>query len=85
VYNWPAGTERYRKVKRFVQAFFDRLRDLQSPAYHAKWRAIDVTAPVLGRTRFGAAQDWIKAPASTAMGRPDTPERTRVTGNRRRW
>jgi hypothetical protein len=60
VYNWPAGTERYRKVTRFVQAFFYRPHDLQGPPYHAKWRAIDVTAPVLGWTRFAAAQDWIK-------------------------
>jgi len=35
VYNWPAGTERYRKVTRFVRAFFERLHDLQAPPHHA--------------------------------------------------
>jgi hypothetical protein len=30
--NWPAGTERYRKVARFVRGFFDRLHDLRAPA-----------------------------------------------------
>jgi TRAP-type uncharacterized transport system substrate-binding protein len=60
VYNWPAGTERYRKVARFVRAFFDRLHDLQSPPYHPKWREIDVAVPVPGWTRFAAAQEWIR-------------------------
>jgi uncharacterized protein len=60
VYNWPAGTERYRKVANFVQAFFDRLHDMQSPAHHPKWREINLTASVPGWTRFPAAEEWIK-------------------------
>jgi TRAP-type uncharacterized transport system substrate-binding protein len=60
VYNWPAGTERHRKVTRFVRAFFDRLHELQAPPYHPKWREIDVAASVPGWTRFPAAEQWIK-------------------------
>jgi len=60
VYNWPAGTERYRKVALFVRAFFDRLHDLRSPQYHPKWREIDIGATVPGWTRFAAAQEWIR-------------------------
>ena len=60
LYNWPTGTERYRKVARFVRAFFDRLHDLQSPPYHPKWREINVAVPVPGWTRFAAAQEWIR-------------------------
>jgi TRAP-type uncharacterized transport system substrate-binding protein len=60
VYNWPAGTDHYRKVARFVHTFFDRLRDLQSPPNHPKWREIDVAAPVPGWTRFAAAREWIR-------------------------
>jgi TRAP-type uncharacterized transport system substrate-binding protein len=60
VYNWPAGTERYRKVAGFVRVFFDRLHDLQSPPYHPKWREINVAVPVPGWTRFAAAQEWIR-------------------------
>ena len=59
VYNWPAGTERYRKVTRFVRAFFERLHDLQAPPHHPKWRDIDVAASVPGWTRFAAAKQWI--------------------------
>jgi uncharacterized protein len=60
VYNWPAGTERYRKVALFVHGFFDRLPELQSPPYHPKWREINLAAPVPGWTRFAAAEEWIK-------------------------
>jgi TRAP-type uncharacterized transport system substrate-binding protein len=60
VYNWPASTERYRNVTRFVSTFFDRLRDLRSPPYHPKWREIDLAAPVPGWTRFAGAQKWFE-------------------------
>ena len=59
-YNWPAGTERYRRVARFVQAFFDRHHDLQTPLNHPKWRGIDIPAAVPGWTRFAPAEEWIR-------------------------
>jgi TRAP transporter TAXI family solute receptor len=59
-YNWPTGTERYRRVAHFVQAFFDRLRDLQTPEHHPKWRDIDIPAAVPGWTRFAPAEQWIR-------------------------
>jgi hypothetical protein len=60
VYNWHPGTERYRRVERFVHAFFDRLHDLRSPPYHPKWREINIAAPVPGWTRFATAQEWLR-------------------------
>jgi hypothetical protein len=59
-YNWPAGTERYRKVANFVRVFFDRLHDLQAPPHHPKWRDIDLAAAVPGWTRFAPAEQWIR-------------------------
>jgi TRAP-type uncharacterized transport system substrate-binding protein len=59
-YNWPAGTERHRKVARFVDAFFNRLHDLQAPPYHPKWREIDPGASISGWTRFLPAEQWIR-------------------------
>ena len=54
-----SGPERYRKVTRFVRAFFEQLHDLQAPPHHPKWRDIDVAASVPGWTRFAAAKQWI--------------------------
>jgi uncharacterized protein len=59
-YNWPTGTERYRKVARFVQAFFARLHEMQVPPHHPKWHEIDLAASVPGWTRFPAAEQWVK-------------------------
>ena len=58
-YNWDPGNERYRKVEHFVQAFFDKFRDLQKPPYHPKWKEVALTAPLKGWKRFPAAQTWL--------------------------
>ncbi|MCA6112140.1 hypothetical protein [Bradyrhizobium cenepequi] len=47
-YNWPAKTERYRKVEHFVQVFFDRLKYLQQPPFHPKRKEAVLGAPLKG-------------------------------------
>jgi hypothetical protein len=80
VYNWPPGTERYRKVASFVQAFFDRLHDMQSPAHHPNWREINLTASVPGWTRFPPAEEWIRqAGSNDAAPAYDSPRHAAVT------
>jgi len=74
VYNWPAGTERYRNVAHFVDTFFGRLAELRMSRHHPKWRVIDIHASVGGWTRFEAASQWIKS----AERVPNKP--TRIAG-----
>ncbi|MGG5820780.1 TAXI family TRAP transporter solute-binding subunit [Falsiroseomonas sp. HW251] len=57
VYAWPSGSDRHRKVARFVDAFFTRFEEFQRPPRHAKWLEVNLTAQVPGWTRFGVAQD----------------------------
>lgn len=59
VFNWPKGTERYRKVARFVNAFFDRFEELRKPGFHPKWSDVNLNAEVVGWKRFPAAQEWL--------------------------
>ncbi len=59
VYNWPANTERYRKVQRFVQYLFINFSKLQHPPYHPKWRDVNLAATIPGWTRFSVAQDML--------------------------
>ncbi len=59
VYGWPAGTERYRRVARFVDAFFDRFSEFQQPPRHPKWREVNPFAQVPGWPRFPEAQAYI--------------------------
>jgi TRAP transporter TAXI family solute receptor len=57
-YNWPADSERYRRVNGFVQAFFEHLKDIK--ARRPKWRDFDIAASVAGWTRFPTAEQWVK-------------------------
>jgi len=65
-YNWAPGSERYKKVDRFVQAFFDKFEDLQKPPFHPKWKEVSLAAPLQGWKRFPAAQAWLDKHANMA-------------------
>ena len=65
-YNWTPGTDRYHKVERFVQAFFEKFKDFQQPPFHPKWKEVALNAPLKGWTRFPAAQAWLNAHANPA-------------------
>jgi TRAP-type uncharacterized transport system substrate-binding protein len=59
VYNWPVGSERYRKVQRLVQYLFSNFGKLQHPPFHPKWTEVNLGATVPGWTRFSVAQDML--------------------------
>lgn len=65
-YNWSPKNERYAKVEHFVKIFFDRLKSLQQPPFHPKWREVVLSAPLKGWTRFPAAQEWLDRNATVA-------------------
>ncbi len=60
-YAWPAGTERHRKVARFVEAFFEKFPAFLRPPRHPKWREVNLAAQVPGWTRFGPAAARVAA------------------------
>jgi TRAP-type uncharacterized transport system substrate-binding protein len=55
VYAWQPGTERHRKVARFVEGFFAKFPSFLQPPRHPKWREVNLAAQVPGWTRFGPA------------------------------
>ncbi len=57
-YNWPAKSERYQRVNRFVQAFLTHLNEIK--ARRPRWHDFDISASVSGWTRFPAAEQWLK-------------------------
>jgi TRAP transporter TAXI family solute receptor len=57
-YNWPAKSERYQRINRFVEAFFAHLKEIK--ARRPKWQDFDISASVSGWTRFPAAEQWLK-------------------------
>jgi hypothetical protein len=59
-YNWPkTNVDRYRRVQRFVEAFFPKIDEFQKPPRHPKWREVNLAANLPGWTRFEVAQQWL--------------------------
>ena len=52
VYAWTPGTERHRKVSRFVEALSEHFDRFLRPPRHPKWREVNLAAEVPGWTRF---------------------------------
>ena len=78
VFNWPANSDRYARVARFIDSFFPGVGNLQAAGYrHAKWREVDIRADVPGWTRLKAADDWLRRHPVAAPRRGD-PELARA-------
>jgi len=59
VYNWPKSSDRYRKLERFIQYYFERFDTLKKPPYHPKWKEINLAAKVPGWTRYPFAEEML--------------------------
>jgi TRAP transporter TAXI family solute receptor len=74
VYNWPKDTDRFRRVQRFIEYFFDRFEAFQRPPYHPDWKSINLTGKVPGWTRYWAVEEKLKrmavAAAAKSQSRP---------------
>jgi TRAP transporter TAXI family solute receptor len=60
-YNWSPGSERYRKLSQFVEAFFTKFPAFQNAPFHPKWKEVSLAAPLAGWTRLPYAQQWLDA------------------------
>jgi TRAP-type uncharacterized transport system substrate-binding protein len=58
-FNWPATSNRYDRVARFVDHLFSRIDKLQGSGFDPKWKSINLAASVPGLTRFPSAQAWL--------------------------
>jgi TRAP transporter TAXI family solute receptor len=58
-YNWPRGSEPYRRLEDFVGRFFSRNSEFQQVPRHPKWREANMAAALPGWTRFQPAEDWL--------------------------
>ena len=92
-YNWAKDSDQYKKIRKFVGAFFPQIAKLQAPPHHPKWREVNLAATLPGWPRFAAAETWLaqhkdnapvraRARNSTsscarAAERPDPPRITR--------
>jgi TRAP-type uncharacterized transport system substrate-binding protein len=68
VFNWPRTHPRYKKVARFVNAFFSRFEELKQPGFHNGWKNVNLSATIPGWERFPAAQEWLDKNQPTPVG-----------------
>lgn len=64
VYNWPRESDRFRRVSRFIDYYFDRFKNFHAPPYHPKWKSINLAAKVPGWTRYWVAEEKLKQMAA---------------------
>jgi len=58
--NLQQGTDRYRNLVNFVEAFFTGFQSLLEPGHHPKWREVNITAELPGWRRFPPAEQWLE-------------------------
>jgi TRAP-type uncharacterized transport system substrate-binding protein len=68
-FNWTPGTERYRRIERFVNNFFSNAEKLRQPPRHPGWKQVNIAASIRGWQRFPAAQQWLDRQAAEAAAK----------------
>jgi TRAP transporter TAXI family solute receptor len=67
-FNWPKGTDRYRRIQKFVDNFFPRLAEFQKAPRHPKWKEANLAAVLPGWKRFEGAEEWLRKHDTVAQG-----------------
>jgi uncharacterized protein len=60
VFNWPKGSDRYRRTERFVERLFTNWDRFREPTRHPKWRDVNLAATVPGWTRWAVAEEMLR-------------------------
>ena len=58
-YNWPKGSDRYRRVDKFVKAFFTKFDEFKKPPRHPSWRDANLAATIPGWRRFEGVEEML--------------------------
>jgi len=60
VFNWPRGSDRYRRIERFTERLFAKWDQFLVAPRHPKWRDVNLGATVPGWTRYIIAQQMLE-------------------------
>jgi len=64
--NLHVGSERYRNLVNFVEAFFAGFQTLLDRGHHPKWREVNISAELPRWRRFPPAEQWLQRNAPVA-------------------
>jgi hypothetical protein len=71
VFNWPRGSDRYRRIERFTERLFSKWDQFQIAPRHPKWRDVNLGATVPGWNRHTIAEQMLArfhGPSTSAQG-----------------
>jgi TRAP-type uncharacterized transport system substrate-binding protein len=60
VFNWPKGSDRFRRVQKFTESLFTKWDKFREPPRHPKWRDVNLAASVPGWTRWSVADEMLR-------------------------
>jgi len=69
-FNHARGTDHYKRIEKFVDAFFSKTEELRKPPRHPAWRDVNIAATIRGWQRFAAAQEWLDRNAAKPAAAP---------------
>jgi TRAP-type uncharacterized transport system substrate-binding protein len=70
VFNWQKGSDRYRRVERFTEAFFNKWEKFRDPPRHPKWRDVNLAATVPGWNRWSVAEEMLRRMRGKEIAEP---------------
>src|SRR3954453_13804974 len=69
----PENSPRYKRVAKFIDAFFGKIDQFNTPSRHPKWREVNLSAEMPGWVRFKPAAEWLADPQNQAVSaNPDS-------------
>jgi hypothetical protein len=71
VFNWPKGSDRYRRVERFVERLFIKWDQFLVAPRHPKWRDVNLGATVPGWTRYIIAEQMLERFHGPSVSAPE--------------
>ena len=66
-YTWPENSPRYKRIAKFVDAFFSKIDQFNNSSRHPKWREVNLSAEMPGWTRYKPAADWLASHRNQAV------------------
>jgi TRAP-type uncharacterized transport system substrate-binding protein len=66
-YTWPENSPRYKRVAKFIDAFFSKIDQFNNPSRHPKWREVNLAAEMPGWVRLKPAAEWLASHRNQAM------------------
>jgi TRAP-type uncharacterized transport system substrate-binding protein len=71
VFNWPKNSDRYRRVARFIEAYFAKFHELQQTPFQPKWQEINIAGTVPGWTRYQVAEEILAKAVAVKSSSPE--------------